>query len=518
MKHIFFIFIFGCSIQYVFSQETIFHTNFDNNSDITTIKGITGKKAFDLTENNPHRLALRLPVLKKIDSAVTISIWVRSSLQSKEDYVIVSSLKKTLKNFNGWKFSVQPSGAWKFWVRQEDDFYEFTPTQLQTIRDGEWHFLTVSYAAPKGNLSFYYDGQLKAIYNVTDIKQAFISDSIMIGNSLDDPHISRIKDGALSNDSEWSTFYGQIDEIKIFNYSLSPQEIAYYYSKITGKKNLLSTYNNSHALKIMQFNIWHGANETGKETGMIRLLKLLKENNADIYTFQETYGSGEKIADALGYNFYLISTNLSIMSRYPITETFKLYQPFKSGGVQIALPGNRKLNVFAVWLSHLPYYQRDLPQGKWKSIEDYMIEENSTRGNDIKNIIAGIDSISQNSPAIPVIMAGDFNSGSHLDWTKKTEEIHFGYSIQWPASIAAHKSGFRDAYREVNPDPLKDIGATWSTIKHGVNPKYQNDRIDYIYYKGRQLKVLNAYVINAGSVRFPSDHAAISASFKWVNE
>ena len=517
MKHIFFIFIFWCSIQNGFSQETIFHTNFNNNDDITTIKGITGKKAFDLTENNPHRLALRLPILKKIDTAVTISVWVKSALESKEDYVIMSSLKQVLKNFNGWKFSVQPSGAWKFWVRQDDAFYEFTPTRLQTIRDGNWHLLTVSYAPNKGNLSFYYDGQLKGIYNVVNIKEAFISDSIMIGNSLDDPHISRIKDGALSNDSEWSTFYGQIDEIKIFNYALSPQDIADYYSKITGKKHLLLNYNN--ILKIMQFNIWHGANETGKETGMIRLIKLLKESNADVYTFQETYGSGEKIADALGYNFYLISTNLSIMSRYPITETFRLYQPFKSGGVQITVPGNRKINVFAVWLSHLPYYQRDLPQGKWRSIEDYMVEENDTRGKDIKNIMAGIDSICQKSPSVPVIMSGDFNSGSYLDWLKKTEKIHFGYTIKWPASITAHKSGFKDAYREVNPYPLKDIGVTWSTIKHGSNPKYQNDRIDYIYYRGKQLRVLNAHVINAGGlVRFPSDHAAISALFKWVDE
>lgn len=38
-------------------------------------------------------------------------------------------------------------------------FYGFTPTQIHTIRNGEWHLLIVSYAANKDDLSFYYDGQ-----------------------------------------------------------------------------------------------------------------------------------------------------------------------------------------------------------------------------------------------------------------------------------------------------------------------------------------------------------------------
>ena len=143
-----------------------------------------------------------------------------------------------------------------------------------------------------------------------------------------------------------------------------------------------------------------------------------------------------------------------------------------------------------------------------------MAAENATRGKEINSIIAGIDSISPRSVSDPVILSGDFNSGSHLDWTRDTEKMHFGYRIEWPGSVHAHQSGFLDAYRQIHPDPVKDRGITWSTIKHGDDPRYQNDRIDFIYFRGKPLKALDANVIDSGTGRFPSDHAAITALFK----
>ncbi len=69
--------------------------------------------------------------------------------------------------------------------------------------------------------------------------------------------------------------------------------------------------------------------------------------------------------------------------------------------------------------------------------------------------------------------------------------------------------GFTEAYREVYPDPIKYRGGTTIDTDGNVG-----GRIDYIYYKGREMKALEAEIITqhpSGVQKFPSDHCAVTA-------
>ena len=75
------------------------------------------------------------------------------------------------------------------------------------------------------------------------------------------------------------------------------------------------------------------------------------------------------------------------------------------------------------------------------------------------------------------------------------------------------KNGFSDSYREIHADPLKERGITWS-------PTFTNafkDRIDYIYYKGNEIKPIQSFTISKHPVKYPSDHAAVVTVFGFKN-
>ena len=73
---------------------------------------------------------------------------------------------------------------------------------------------------------------------------------------------------------------------------------------------------------VMTWNIWHGGREDGEKVGPQRVIRVIKNSRADIIAMQETYGSGELISEALGFNFLPRGTNVSIMSRFQFLKTF----------------------------------------------------------------------------------------------------------------------------------------------------------------------------------------------------
>lgn len=55
-----------------------------------------------------------------------------------------------------------------------------------------------------------------------------------------------------------------------------------------------------------------------------------------------------------------------------------------------------------------------------------------------------------------LILMGDFNSPSHLDWTEQAKNLHCGWAFQWPATFLLNdKAKLLDAYRQLHPDPVK---------------------------------------------------------------
>lgn len=57
--------------------------------------------------------------------------------------------------------------------------------------------------------------------------------------------------------------------------------------------------------KVMAWNILHGGNDI--ENGPQQVIQSIKEIDPDVILMVETYGSGKRIADSLGYNFHLVA-------------------------------------------------------------------------------------------------------------------------------------------------------------------------------------------------------------------
>jgi endonuclease/exonuclease/phosphatase family metal-dependent hydrolase len=115
---------------------------------------------------------------------------------------------------------------------------------------------------------------------------------------------------------------------------------------------------------------------------------------------------------------------------------------------------------------------------------------------------------------VPVVLVGDFNCPSHLDWP----------DVVWPVTKAAEEAGFADSYREAHPDPAAAPGHTWSPIhavhEDGSGRPEPQDRIDYVLHRG--LTVRDARTVVTGSPHpwpdvtdndWPSDHAAVVTTF-----
>jgi len=263
------------------------------------------------------------------------------------------------------------------------------------------------------------------------------------------------------------------------------------------------------SIKTMAWNIWHGGREDGEKAGPQRVVEIIRDSGADIIAMQETYGSGEWISEQLGFHFHPRGTNVSIHSRFPVLEDISVHEAFQCVGAVLELPDKRKLAFYSIWLP----YNKEI----W--------EEGTRDTNDPESMQAACDASRKNleqiwsaiqkrlaGPAyadIPVIIAGDFNSMSHLDYADPFKDQYGGLVIEWPTSQILPNAGFLDSWREVHPEVNRQRDRTWTPRF----PKQEQDRIDYIYYRGDHLSAIDAQIIDQRTSQFPSDHAALVTDF-----
>lgn len=143
-------------------------------------------------------------------------------------------------------------------------------------------------------------------------------------------------------------------------------------------------------LKVMAFNIFHGGHELGQEVGVNRVVEVIKAENPDVIGMVETYGSGAIIADALGYYFYLRSSNLSIMSRYPITDTYDLYDSFNCSAATLQISSSQQINYINLWLDYRPITNDQI--NACESIENIIAGEWSRRAAQLQSILKAFPS------------------------------------------------------------------------------------------------------------------------------
>jgi HAD superfamily hydrolase (TIGR01509 family) len=246
-----------------------------------------------------------------------------------------------------------------------------------------------------------------------------------------------------------------------------------------------------HRLRVMTWNLWCGGTKVHNHRA--KQLKVIAETDVDAVGLQETYGTAaEELAQALGWYHHRAGENLGIISRYPITAV--LGDPdvgfYGAAGARIAVADQE----VEVWTAHLDYE-------RYGPYEAEPLAHEEVRLGQMRDTLRRI------GEASPVVLVGDFNCPSHLDWP----------GVAWPVTRAAEGAGFADSYRQAHPDPVRDPGHTWSPVV--VHPEPQ-DRIDFVLHRG--LRVLDSRTYVSGSPRpypdvadndWPSDHAAVITTF-----
>ena len=280
--------------------------------------------------------------------------------------------------------------------------------------------------------------------------------------------------------------------------------------------------------KVMAWNILRSGNQI--ENGVDNVADMIKEINPDIVLMVETYGSGPYIAKKNGYNFHLVakegtalddkSVNLSIYSKFPFGERIDTDYPFFLGGIEIFI-NNKKVRFFSNWFHYQPWNNK--PEDMGKTVQELLEwERTEHRYNMIQKVLPYFEKYAKESDSIPIIVGGDMNSPSHLDWSDKTKNIHNGLVVPWYSTKVFEDLGFTDSFREKNPNPIKYPGITWDHKERD-----DSHRIDYIFYKGKKLKSTQSKTymqffneqieINNKRFAYPSDHGIVVTTFKLKN-
>lgn len=278
-------------------------------------------------------------------------------------------------------------------------------------------------------------------------------------------------------------------------------------------------FERAQTLRVLAWNIWRGGREDGEEVGPRRVVDTIRASGADVVAMQETYGSGERIAQELGFHFHPRGTNVSIHSRWPIVEDLSVHEPFKNVGALVELPDGSHVAVYSIWLP----YSGEIWAAGTRDTDDVngMLAACEASHVDLLVMHAAIEERLAHAryDDVPVVIAGDFNSMSPRDYDEAALD-QYGATIDWPTGHVLTRAGFRDAYRDLHPRLDRASDATWS-------PRFveqEQDRIDFVFLRsgrdaeGRAWRARDAQVVREwtedGADVFPSDHAAVLATLE----
>uniref|UniRef100_A0AC34FEG9 Endonuclease/exonuclease/phosphatase domain-containing protein n=1 Tax=Panagrolaimus sp. ES5 TaxID=591445 RepID=A0AC34FEG9_9BILA len=291
----------------------------------------------------------------------------------------------------------------------------------------------------------------------------------------------------------------------------------------------------------MQFNTWIFGEHV--IDGISKLSKHIKINKPDIVSLQEvqTKEVFEQLLQKLGPEWSgaispcTTNSNIAIVTIHQIMN--EMVATNTSHGANIKLKNTNEIISFWClhldWQSYGPYAANNkkvtkleqIMKGEYSPVKD-------ARGDDILALleISEFQEALKYSNQNPIILCGDFNTPSHLDWIEENKDIHGGWIVEWPASyLLQTKAGLIDSFREIHPDPIKTPGITWSTVHQSSGYEWDYsipeplDRIDFIMYKSPKIKPVNSFTYsgnkplqqmpNHENNDYPSDHFAVITDF-----
>lgn len=282
-------------------------------------------------------------------------------------------------------------------------------------------------------------------------------------------------------------------------------------------------------VRVSTFNMWHGGDAGGQP--LDQSVAVVRASGADIVGLQETHGRerdgqrpdhGARMASLLGWHYVDQGHRTGILSRWPIVGTHG-----DRAGVEVRLPSGDAVHVFNVHLAHAPYQPYQLlripyENAPFLTTADEAVEAARTaRGQQIADVLAVIRPLV--AAGAPVVLTGDFNEPSHLDWTPRAAAAGIvPLAVPYPTSRAVVDAGLRDAFRVQASDEVGRPGWTWTPITRPDDPADRHDRIDFVYVAaGPQLAVAQTQVVGEDAstadivVRpWPSDHRAVVATLR----
>ncbi|MEV0588620.1 discoidin domain-containing protein [Nonomuraea sp. NPDC050310] len=278
-------------------------------------------------------------------------------------------------------------------------------------------------------------------------------------------------------------------------------------------------------LRLMAWNLFVGGTFDRKETtgeNLAQMIEYMNEVNPDILFVVEAYGSSQKILDGLnagraeGDRFSAVmitqpednshnGDNLWLYTKLKVEKVYPRYadadiDSFNFGGARLSLPGGKHVHAFSMWTWHDGWAYGDthnaaventhgLPRSKTNEqilAGDY--ERRMAMGKAI--IEKAIPFFTENDGA-PIVMGGDLNAQSYLDWTEQFANApgHGGLVLPWPYTKQYDDAGFMDTFRYANPDAGRFPGRTWSPF-HGMGAI--PGRIDYVFARGEEVRILGS--------------------------
>lgn len=286
---------------------------------------------------------------------------------------------------------------------------------------------------------------------------------------------------------------------------------------------------------VMSFNSWYEWNRV--LNGFDKAVAAIVQSGADLIGLQESSSArAQQMADELGWFRVPSGTgSAQIISRYPVVATHSVAN-IDSGRIvgatiRLATSPRRDIVFFNTHLDYLDYgpYAAYLAGASEASV---LAENNrSARVPQIAAVLAGMADPIAHADVRPVLLTGDFNVPSHLDWTAATAAKHGGVGpVAWPESTRVQEAGLIDSFRRLHPDPLLKPGESWSAIHKGSEAQ---DRIDFVYYRGKALRPLASDLYATavqttvgpwntnrdpsaavGGNTWPSDHFAVKTTFR----
>ncbi len=266
----------------------------------------------------------------------------------------------------------------------------------------------------------------------------------------------------------------------------------------------------SRTVRVMTFNILKGGVQLGQPVS--QSAEVIRQARADIVILEERDESADEIAEALGYDWVPINSSVAILSAYPI-EREGIF------GARVAVPDGNPLYVFGVHLEAYPYGPYDLRDDPTLSEEALIRVAEETRGRQIAPVLRKISALLEGGQR--VVLGGDFNEASHLDWTSRAAAAgrNFGRKVSWPTSRRVYAAGMFDSYRIVHDDEVAVPGLTWTPINESEFEVH--DRIDLLYHGGTAIVPVTAEVVGARDDRadivvtpYPTDHHGVVVGYR----